>query len=94
MEALEGLHAGEEQYALENSTPLFANRSKLGVLIGPLYKLIQSFKSSTAKKRTLSLLVACFGFLINSIDALIGDIAAIEKIVDNSKNFLRFISLP
>src|SRR5690606_5329138 len=81
----EGLHAGEEQYAWVKKTPLDANRSRLGVLMGlfALKSVIQSFKSSTAMNSTLGL-VSGFrwhdkknnGQIINNLKCLIAPIFA------------------
>ena len=61
IETLDGLQAGEGQYALVKSIPFSANRFKLGVLIGDFGSSneIQSFISSIAIKMTLGRSRAC-----------------------------------
>src|SRR5437868_2774013 len=71
-EARDGLHTGAAQYALVNSMPLAASRSMFGVLTSgcPPRQPIQSFRSSTAMKRT-------FGF----DEVAAGNAAAVASVV-------------
>ena len=70
--ARDGLQTGAAQYALVNSIPFDASRSRFGVLTSgwPPRQPIQSFKSSIAMKRT-------FGF---EVDAA-GNVATVARVV-------------
>src|SRR3954467_11063009 len=61
--ALEGLQTGAAQYAFVKSMPFAASRSMFGVFTSgwPPRQPIQSFRSSTAMKRTFGLLFVAPG---------------------------------